>query len=333
LDRRRAVVALFLVCASVLSALEIAARRQGAPFLLILLVASTAMPLLHAWRAASGTALRPALVWAMLALGLVLGSTLTALSEPVSSGRPWTGRLSYLAILCLLAAFGSVLNARVPGNRVWAGLMALLVLVFLIPWLEASLRMRRAGELLPLYLDSPWNVFFAFMVVVGVTNYVPTRFAVAAVGFGITFLLEFLALTHPAWPPELRAVLGSWLAYAFAASVWLARYWADRGPAASHPLERLWFWFRDAWGVVWALRILDRFNRTAVLKGWPVRLSWFGLATTGPPEANQKAAVPSEAIGDFRALARRFAKSERLERIALGCNTGMACDRTAVNGS
>ena len=54
-----------------LSALEIVVRRLGAPLLLIPLVASTAIPFWHAWRAARGTALRPALVWAALALAFL----------------------------------------------------------------------------------------------------------------------------------------------------------------------------------------------------------------------------------------------------------------------
>lgn len=313
-QKRRAFFVLGLTTSLILSALEIAVRRQAASLLVNLLVVSTAIPLWHAWRAASGTALRPALVWAALALALLLGASLLAAYEPASSGRPGTGGLTYISVLCLLAAFGSVLNARVPGSRVWAGLMALLVLVFLIPWLEGPLRMRRFGGLAPLRLDSPWNLFYGFMVTIGVTNYLPTRFALAAIGFAVTFALEYFGLTRLDWPPERRATVWSWVAWAFALSVWAARWRADQGPNSRVPFERLWFWFRDAWGVVWALRIQERFNRTAELKGWPVRLSWFGLVANGAPERDRAAGVPSEAIAGFRALVRRFATAERVEQ-------------------
>jgi len=233
----------------------------------------------------------------------------------------------------LLAAFGSLLNARVPGSRVWAGLMALLVLVFLIPWLEASLRMRRAQELAPLHLDSPWTLFYGFMVAVGVTSYLPTRFGLAAAGFAVTFCLEYFALTRLDWPPERRAVIWSWLAWTVGLNVWIARWRADHGPVSRHPLERLWFWFRDAWGVVWALRIRDRFNRTAELKGWPVRLSWFGLDGTGTPGTDPAPNVPGEASTDFRALARRFATAERLEQAMYGRSPRTACGRIAPERS
>lgn len=301
-----------------LSALEIAAHPEAAPLSLGVLLVSGCLPLRQAWRAAEGTALRPALVWAIAALALLFGASTVALFEPASGGRPGTGRLTYIGILCLLAAFGSVLNARVPGNRVWAGLMALLVVILLIPWLEVSLRMRRAQGFAPLRLDSPWNVFYVFMLAIGVTNYLPTRFALAAMGFGATFLLEYVALTHADWPPERRAVFWSWVAWSFASSLWIARLGAGRRLSARVPFERLWFWFRDAWGVVWALRIQERFNRTAELKGYPVRLSWFGLVQATGGEDGDALGVPTEATGDFRALVRRFATAERIEQALHG---------------
>ncbi len=311
-------IAIGLISALTVSALEIVVRRPAAPMLLIPLVASTAIPFREAWRAARGTALRPALVWAALGLAFLLCASGLALGEPIAGGRPGAGRLTYISVVCWLAAFVSVLNARVPGSRVWAGLMALLVLIFLIPWLESSLRMRRAEELVQLRLDSPWTLFYGFMVVVGVTNYLPTRFALAAVGFAVTFFLEYLGLTRLNWPPAHRALLWSWVAWTSVLSVWTARWRSDHGPAACVPFERLWFWFRDAWGVVWALRIQERFNRTAELKGWRVRLSWFGLAESGPAERDGKVIVPDEAIADFRSLVRRFAQAERVEEVVRG---------------
>jgi len=300
------------------------------PLLVILLVVSTFFPLRDAWRAAHGTALPPALVWAALALGLLFCACALAVAEPASSGRPGTGRLTYLAILCLLAAFVSVLNAREPGNRVWAGLMALLVLVFLIPWLETSLRIRRAQELAQLRLDSPWTLFYGFMVVVGLTNYLPTRFALAAVGFASAFFLEYLGLTRLDWPPERRAILWSSVAWTTGLAVWIARWRADHGPTARSPLERLWFWFRDGWGVVWALRIQERFNRTAELKHWAARLSWFGLLATGAADGADPLTVPNEAAADLRSLVRRFARAERLEQVLQSRSVRTSCDQIAA---
>ena len=76
----------------------------------------------------------------------------------------------------MLAALLSVLNARDPGGRIWAGLMVMLVVVFLIPWLETPGRWRRAQALTPPNLESPWTLFYGILVLIGVTNYLPTRF-------------------------------------------------------------------------------------------------------------------------------------------------------------
>ena len=136
-------IALFLV----LSALFIVIDPQHAALGLIVVLLVSARSLVDAWRVVAGTALRPALVWATVALVLAIAAQAAALAEPFSTGRPIAARFTYLYVLALLAALGSVLNARRPGGKAWAVLMTLLVVVFLIPWLEDQTRLRRAASL------------------------------------------------------------------------------------------------------------------------------------------------------------------------------------------
>ena len=56
------------------------------------------------------------------------------------------------------------------------------------------------------------------------TNYLPTRFGLAAVCVGLTLVLEYLGLTRADWPLELRAVVWEWVAWAFAVAIWVARW-------------------------------------------------------------------------------------------------------------
>ena len=208
-----------------------------------------------------------------------------------------------------------MLNARSPGGRVWAGLMAILVLVFLIPWLEGPWRMRKAAGLTLLHLDSPWTIFYGLLVVVGVTNYLPTRFGPAAAWLTLGFGLEFLGLTRDDWPASRRAGLWAWSSWSMAVAGWSAWRCGGQASSARDDLERLWLWFRDLWGVVWALRVQERFNRTAESKGWPLRLGWFGLEPVDGAAAGQGADGSPEAEAAFRGLIRRFARPERIAEV------------------
>jgi hypothetical protein len=297
------------------SALAIVIDPARAPLACIVVLLVSARPLLRAWRAVRGTALQPALVWAMLALALAVAGQAVALIEPVALGRPFTERITYVFVLALLAALGSVLNARTPGGKTWAGLMMVLVIVFLIPWLEDQTRLRRATALHPLHLDAPWSIFYGLLVVVAVTNYLPTRYALAAAALAALFILEYLAISPLGWPSARRAVVWSWLGWILALAIWLATWNARRVPEARSSCERLWFWFRDNWGVVWALRVLERFNHAALVSKWPVRLTWFGLTTLSPHESAGPPPSPEETEAVFRNLMVRFAESSRLNEV------------------
>jgi hypothetical protein len=319
--RRRKFVLLVLA----VSALSISVTPALAPVLVAAALAATTVFCGEAWAAARGTALRPALVWAALAVGLSVIAQLVALAEPLAGGRLMTGRLTYLAVLALLAALVSVLNARKPGDRIWAGLMVLLIVVFLIPWLEEAGRMRRAQGLAQLRFDSPWTLFYGLLVIVGVTNYLPTRFGAAAACLALVFTLEYLGLTRVDWLPERRAVVWEWVSWAIALSFWVAREGAARVPRA-HGFQGLWLWFRDHWGVVWALRVRERFNREAELAGWPVRLTWFGLEPLAPLANGGELAVPAGADTMLRRLLHRFALPWRLD-LAADSHLTTSCDR------
>jgi hypothetical protein len=296
-----------------LTALAVAIIPRYAPIALLIAVLSAGRPWLAAWKQARGTALRPALVWAGLAIALGALAQLVSISEPLAAGRPSAGRVTYLAVLMLLAALFSVLNARTPGGKVWAGLMVVLVVVFLIPWLEQQTRLRRADGLSQLHLDAPWTLFYGVLAAVALTNYLPTRFGLAAACLGPAFILEYLGLTHEEWPAERRAAIWCWVIWFFACSAWVACWNAARAPAARSPSERLWFWFRDHWGAVWALRVRERFNRSADLARWPVRLSWFGFESADPHATDPVPDPPIEAVAALRGLIHRFALPWRLD--------------------
>jgi hypothetical protein len=310
------------------SALAIGLDPDHAPILLMFGLLLTVRPWFLAWRSARGTALRPPLVWVALALGLAVIAQAVALTETSRGGRPLAGVFTYLSVLTMLAALLSVLNARDPGGRIWAGLMVMLVVVFLIPWLETPGRWRGAQALTPPNLESPWTLFYGILVLIGVTNYLPTRFGAAAAWLGLGFILEYLGLTRGDWPAERRSLLWLSISWTFVISLWTARWSAERPPSARVRIERLWFWFRDYWGVVWALRIQERFNRSADLGKWPVILTWFGLVPVRSLETDDPLSPPvqDEAETTLRSLIRRFAQPWRLDDVTDSFGPS-SCDR------
>lgn len=255
-------------------------------------------PWRNGWKAACGTALRPALAWALVALAIAAVAEIAGLSESWRSGRPIAGQIMYLASLATIAGLVSVLNARRPGNAAWAMLMGLLVVVMLVPWLEGFGLAAGTDAWDRLRIEGVWALFFVLLTGVGVANYVPTRFGLAAVCLGAGLLLEAAALYDV---DATRAARGSmWVAYpVFLGAAFVVANWTARvvQPTVSGK-NRLWTWFRDAWGVVWALRVQERLNRAA------------GLASGAEPSDRD--------LETLKALLRRFADKSRLDEIAGG---------------
>jgi hypothetical protein len=286
-----------------------------------LALVSAVFPLSRAWRGARGTALRAAVVWAGLATALAFGSQVLAATGPAASGRSWAAHLAYVAALAALATLVSVLNARTPGGGAWAILMALLVAVFLLPWLEAPGLARRAQGLERLRLDAPWTLFYGLVVLAGVTNYLPTRYGPAALWLALGFAAEYLALTHRPVGLPRGAVLASAFPGSLALAVWTADRCARRPRAAASRLEAVWVWFRDHWGVVWALRVQERFNRSAAAQRWPVRLGWFGVVPAPGADPLAPPVVPEGAEATLLGLLRRFAAPARIEAVTGPCHS------------
>jgi hypothetical protein len=296
---------------------------EHAPIWLALALLGMVRPWLIAWKAAQGTALRGALAWAALAIGLGLLAQVQGCMELSESGRPMTGRLTYVMVLTVLAGLVSVLGARRPGGGAWAILMLLLVVVLLIPWLEVGGRLRPHG-LAGFQFDSPWTLFYGLLVLAGVTNYLPTRYGPAAAVLGGGLVLEYLGLTRPDWAAATRAAIWLGVAWSLALAGWLAAGSGESKPAARSDLERSWLWFRDHWGVVWALRIQERFNRSADLAQWPIRLTWFGVTRVSSSGVEASEELFASALATLRGLIRRFVAPERLDTV-LSCYRGQSC--------
>jgi hypothetical protein len=107
-----------------------------------------------------------------------------------------------------------------------------------------------------------------------------------------------------------KATLWSAVPWTLSAAIATAGWSARAIPRATGRLEALWFWFRDHWGVVWALRVQERFNRSAEGQRWPIRMSWHGVI---PAAGQETAVVPEGADALLKTLIRRFADPARID--------------------
>ena len=287
----------------------------GSAWAVAALLLTAIVPISRAWRSTRGTALRPSVIWAAIAWALAVASQVVAGYEPLSTGRPGSGQLVYLATLALLASGVSVLGARRPGSGAWAILNGLLGLILLVPWLEGVGLAGGRPAIDRLRLEMPWSLFVGLLGFAGVSNYLPTRHGLAASLAGVAIGLELLGLTQSGWPPEIRATIWTLSACVLGLSAWSSDGSKRAIVADNDPLGRLWAWHRDAWGAAWGLRMLDRFNRAADAAGWPIRLEWGGPIVDGQvPELDPTTRL--EAARTLKALLRRFADPARVDEAA-----------------
>ncbi len=293
----------------------IASVARGATILLSCLAAGLAA--LGARRLQGTTLVAPA-VWgccAMLAIAAVEGLQLCL---PQTDGARWMEVLHYAAAVSVINPAIAELGAKRPQNRGWRLVVGSLWIVLLAPaghWL-----LSHTGD--ALLVAPAWGYFLAVLVVFPVAGYLPTRNWSSAV----VWLLAQAAFLGGYVPPgTLLSGPGAWPVGAALACVAVAlshrrgRRWESR----ARGVDRAWVEFRDMFGAVWALRVLQRTNAEAEMHGWRWRLEWGGFVLaprpTSAPAGSQD--TPTERDeGDWRAirdnqrsLLRRFVSNEWLD--------------------
>ena len=104
----------------------------------------------------------------------------------------WLSHAHYLASLLAMCPFVAVLGARRPGAGVWHAVVLALLVVLSLPLFQASIG-RFAPR--PVILDEMWSLFVLCVVSVGVLNYLPTRYAPAAVLYAVAQASQLLPLS------------------------------------------------------------------------------------------------------------------------------------------
>lgn len=272
------------------------------------------------WRAGfqvQGTTLVAAWRWGYGAWVLWVISWLMEISHRFPAGI--LDQLWYLTALLILAALVSVLGAKRPGTRVWSWFVTMPMLLVL--WWPATFPWFRDWPPPHLTLMAPALWAYAVVCVMGLGNYIGTRFLISA-GL-LAGALFWLVMPYSGWVPDiLPSSTGCRIRATFCAGfavIWPALLAAT--PRFIHsPWDRVWVDFVNIFGIVWGRRLQDRFNDTARQSRWGVRLDFYGLMWDDVPEPTSigdKRPAPSwtpEMIATLSWLLRRFVDQEWIDR-------------------
>ena len=274
---------------------------QFALIISLLCLLSAAWPVCELWLSFRRTALRSACCWTAIAYSLWV---LHAVAAPLvwkSEHGVCLGHLRLLAATSVLWFLVAVLGARWPGAAAWNLIVFSLLVVFALPLIEQAV-LRGPLEQSRVGMDGPRFAFYWVIALVGIFNYLPTRFGLVALLFAVGVAGQSVA-AGPWTIASETAVLLSALANLFVScAAWSAVVLRPKNPRLG--IHGAWLRFRDSWGVVWATRFRDRWNATAINQEWPLYLSWDGFRRRGMElDDTQYAAADRQ----FRVMLRRFA--------------------------
>lgn len=253
-----------------------------------------------------GTTLIAPLWWAVVSFStLVLVEIAAAFSNAVPT---WASAARYIAVVTTFGPIMAVLGAKRPQDKAWQFIVGTLLLILALPSGE-SLVFRGGADLA---LHTAQEVFLTLLIVVGVFNYLPTRFWLAAILYGAgqaLLLAEFLPWFRTLSGP-LAPLIGMTLLALAATSTFVMR---KTSVDTQRPLDCVWIDFRNAFGAVWGLRIAERVNSEAKMYGWNVHLSWHGLVSISGQPATLPPEIDEAVRKSLKTLLRRFVSPEWID--------------------
>jgi len=224
----------------------------------------------------------------------------------LSHGRYAAAVLSFMPLM-------AVLGASRPRDRGWHVVTFGLLVILLLPSAESWLY--RPGQRLVIEGARAW--FLVILVGLGPVNYGATRFRASSLAMAAAQVLLLEKLLP--WPASLKgAVVWGNLGAGFATPLVLVAIWLARRPTApasrklEMPLDRVWLGFRDAYGMLWGLRVVERMGASARMYHWPVTLHWSGFSPTDEPgsEAPLDPQTAAQMAAVFNNLLLRFVSEE-----------------------
>lgn len=255
----------------------------------------------------AGTTLLVPWAWSLFAC-LALAAAEIAILALDNEGTHLATVLRYAAAVTTLAPGMAMLGAKRPQEFMF--FLATVTLIAMA-WTPVALSIFvRPGQPLAIPCYLPWLLCGELLYVA--LNYLPTRFGLAALVTAIGQSL-LIATAWPVYPMEggpIFAMVGSaCLTTGLALACW-DPWQVER---TAHAADRRWLEFRDAYGLVWGMRVAERVNQSAERFAWDLRLEWDGFHRAAEDESEQERegqAVSDQAWEEadlgLRALLKRF---------------------------
>lgn len=256
-----------------------------------------------------GWTLSPAWAWASLLLIAVALAEFAIVRLTLDYGKPpvWSGALRF-AVACLsFCPTMAILGARRPQHQAWGFIVLTLWVILALPALETALLQPDQ----PLEIHDARSWFLIVLIAVGCVNHLPTRFGGSAVLFGIgqvalfsphlpwwgDFLLVRTQLSEPKFG-ALCVTVG--MLFIVGAALLAFVLSLRKRTGQNDHLDLLWRTYRDGYGVVWSLRVMERMH---AIESLAATLGWRGFQ----PPPNEWSAEDRAAIAtSFRGLLRKF---------------------------
>lgn len=247
------------------------------------------------------TTLLSAWMWA-LAASTAFAMTATCYVLDMASAAASAAAWYAVAVLGLCPLI-AVLGARRPGAAAWNWFVVLPLIAVLL-WPLATALLKTPAE--SARIDLPPFLGFLLALAMACGNYLGTRFWLPTALYAVGEFLLAAPVTE--WendalgsPPVRLAAFGCW-----AGAVAIAWLIGRRSPPVRNRFDQIWLAFRNAYGIVWAVRVLQRVNERAQQEDWAARLHSSGFAWDPDADSERRAQTEQRIEHTLRWLLRRF---------------------------
>lgn len=275
-----------------------------------------AVILVRAWRNLRLSTLVIPWAWGVSCYALVTASTFYAALVPEAERVSSFLAIQFAAASSTLCPIVALVGAKRPQHSAWS--FVVLALWFILALPAAEVICLHPGQDLEINSIRSW--FLLGLITIefccfGLTKYaIPIGLLAAA---QVCWLWDWLPLLPATpWLAPVQEVLGLWLLCFAIVTAWLLATLPRR---AERSFDRLWFDFRDSFGLFWALKLAERVNDAGQQAGWDFDLGWSGFRTKADfaPLGDLPPATAAALQHNLQGLLRRFVAAEWIsERLA-----------------